>query len=243
MIQGAQSVHTTGGGPEGVTVEPCQQPTERGDGRNCAGQAEPLEEMGVEFRGDPADLRQGGRSAQHGDQAQRQQGAEPVAAASSVPWIGNAVEEFDQGGQSRQVGGRTRQMDALAVADQGVDRERWHANAVPVLIDWLRQPRSSGIAFVVLNQAACSALTLQAYRLISRSENALALPPPATPSRTPDTPTITTAPPGDSRGRHTPGPPGQLPTAWSGHLQGPSTSWRGGRCWRASGTGEPGVCW
>lgn len=76
-----------------------------------------------------------------------------MAAASPVPRTGNAVEDLNQSGQTEQVGGRPWQMDALAVADQGVDRESWHANAVPVLIDWLGPPRSSGIAFVVLNQA------------------------------------------------------------------------------------------
>ena len=46
--------------------------------------------------------------------------------------VGQGIQQVREGGQVGEFFGRAGQHDVLAVAHEGVDRGRWHANAAPV---------------------------------------------------------------------------------------------------------------
>jgi len=94
------------GGPSGQVavggfVEAGKQSTERaGHGEiHILAQPERREQGGGAVRGESCDSRERGRSTQHREQAQRQQRAELVAAASPIARVGQSVPRLGERGQ------------------------------------------------------------------------------------------------------------------------------------------------
>lgn len=79
-------------------------------------------------------------AAEDGDQAQGEQGTDPVAAASDPARVGHLVQHVGQCAQVGQFDERAWEVNVLVVAREGVDQGRWHTNATPVHDLWLREP-------------------------------------------------------------------------------------------------------
>ncbi|WSZ33489.1 hypothetical protein OG806_30705 [Streptomyces sp. NBC_00882] len=136
-VPGEPSAHRV---VQGVAVQAGQEPFQRG-GVRCAGsQAEPFTQVAVGIRGEAGNGGQGRGSAEDGDQAQREQGAQTVAAASDPAGIGYPVQHVHQAGELRQFWIRAGGVDVCAVAPQDTDQGRRHANATPIHDQRLLQP-------------------------------------------------------------------------------------------------------
>lgn len=83
---------------------------------------------------------QGRGSAEDGDQAQREQGAQVVAAAPDTARIGYLPQHLGQRGELLWFEFRAGGVDVRAVALQDTDQGGWHANATPVHDQRFRQP-------------------------------------------------------------------------------------------------------
>lgn len=125
---------------QGIAVQAGQESSQRGGVRCTGGQSEWFAQVGVGIGGEAGDGGQGRCSAEDSDQSQREQGAQAVAAAPDLAWIGYPAQDLGQGNELRRFRIRAGGVDVLAVALQDTDQGGWHANATPVRDQRLRQP-------------------------------------------------------------------------------------------------------
>lgn len=84
---------------QGVAVQAGQKLSQRGGVRRSGGQSELFAQVGVGIGGEAGDGRQGRGSAEDGDHAQREQGAQAVAAAPDPAGIGYPAQHVRQAGE------------------------------------------------------------------------------------------------------------------------------------------------
>lgn len=123
-------VHRVGGVPgepgahgvvQGVAVQTSEESSQCGGVRCAGGEPELFAQAGVGIGGEAGDGGQGPGSAEHGDQAQREQGAQVVATAADLAGIGYPAQRLRQGGELLRFRIRAGGVDALAVALQDTD--------------------------------------------------------------------------------------------------------------------------
>lgn len=98
MERGGEQVDGCAVVAQGVAVQAGQEPSQGEGAWRAAGQSELFVQVVVGIGGEASDGRRGRGSAEDGDQAQRKQGAQAVAAAPDPAGIGYPAQHVRQAG-------------------------------------------------------------------------------------------------------------------------------------------------